>query len=106
MVALVIIPLALLGGWVGLAIAVTIMIGGIFVLIRYVERIAWTHSFPKNLRRGLEGMGDDLAITDDAHDELSPSDLPLDNPAHRELLHRLHEVDSRGPHKDRPAAQK
>lgn len=105
MVALVIIPLALLGGWVGLAIAVTMMIGGIFVLTRHIQRIAWARSSAKNLRRGLAGMADDLAITDDAHDELSPSDLPLDNPAHRELLHRLHKVDSPGPQNGRPPAQ-
>ncbi len=105
MVAIVIIPLALLGGWVGLAIAVTMMIGGIFVLTRYVQRIAWTRSSPKHLRHGLAGMNDDLAITDDPHDELSPSDLPLDNPAHRELLHRLHNAEARGAQNGRATAQ-
>lgn len=105
MVAIVIIPLALLGGWVGLVIAVTMMIGGIFVLTRYVQRIAWTRSSPKHLRRGLAGMNDDLAITDDPHEELSPADVPLDNPAHRELLHRLHDGDARGAENGRPEAQ-
>jgi hypothetical protein len=88
MVAIVIIPLVLVGGWVGVAIAVTLMIGGIFVLTRYVQRIAWTRKSPRNLRRGLAGMNDDLAITDAEHAQLSPHDIPLDNPGHRELLHR------------------
>lgn len=105
MVALVIIPLALLGGWVGLAIAVTMMIGGIFALIRYVQRIAWTRSSPKHLRRGLAGMNHDLAITDEAHEEPSPADVPRDSPAHRELLHRLRKVNARGAHNRRAAAQ-
>ena len=94
MVAIVIIPLVLLGGWAGLAIAVALMVGGILVLTRYIQRIAWTRSSPQNLRRGLAGMNDDLATTDEPHEELSPADVPLDNPAHRELLHRLHDPDA------------
>lgn len=103
MVSLVIAPLVLLGGWGGLAIAVTVMIGGLVVLTRYVQRVAWTRGSPRNLRRGREGMEDDPAATDDAHDQLSPNDVPLDSPGRRELLHRLHEAEVGGSRDRRPA---
>ena len=100
MVALVIIALVLLGGWDGLAISATLTICGIFALTRYVQRVAWTRNSPKHLRRGLAGMNDDLALTDDAHDQLSPHDVPLDSPEHRELLYRLHQDDRDRSQKD------
>lgn len=103
-VSLVIVPLVLLGGWSGLAIAVTLMIAGLFVLTRYVQKVAWTGGSPRNLRRGLAGMGDDLAVTDDARDQLSPNDVPLDSPRRRELLHPLDEADVGASHGGRPAS--
>jgi len=78
-----------LGHWWGFAIAIALMLAGVFALSRYVQRIAWTRRSPQRLRRGLQGMNEDLSITDDSHSELSPLDVPLDNPAHHELQQRL-----------------
>ncbi|HUB74987.1 MAG TPA: hypothetical protein VL979_13265 [Solirubrobacteraceae bacterium] len=78
-----------LGHWWGFAVAIALTLVGVLALSRYVERIAWTRRSPLHLRRGLRGMNEDLSVTDDSHAQLSPLDLPLDNPAHHELQQRL-----------------
>lgn len=89
--ALVIVLVLAIGGWGGFAAAIVLMLFGVLLLTRYVQRISWTRSSPEHLRRGLAGMNDDLAHSDDAHETLSPVDLPQDNPARQELEERLHE---------------
>ena len=84
-VTIVVIGLGLIGGWVGFAIAVALTIFGVLLLSRYVQRIAWTSKSPERLRRGLAGMNEDFANSDDVHDEPSAHDIPPDNPLHREL---------------------
>jgi len=94
-IAIVLLALGLLGGWWGFGIAVALMIVGVLVLSRFVQRIAWTRKSPARLRQGLSGMNEDLSVTDDAHEEISAHDLPLDNPAHRELAEHPQRPDER-----------
>jgi hypothetical protein len=89
--ALVIVLVLAVGGWGGFAAAIVLMILGVLLLTRYVQRISWTRRSPEHLRRGVTGMNDDLAHSDDAHETLSPVDLPQDNPARQELEERLRE---------------
>lgn len=84
-IAIVLLALGLLGGWWGFGIAIALMIVGVLALSRFVQRIAWTRKSPASLRQGFSGMNEDLSVTDDVHEEISAHDLPLDNPAHREL---------------------
>jgi len=84
---LVIVGLVLFGGWVAFGFAVALMVLGVFALTRFVQRLMRTPS--SELDAGLSGMHRDLSITPEAHEDLSPHDIPLDSPAHRELEHRL-----------------
>jgi hypothetical protein len=88
LLACVIFALVLFGGWVAFGFAVALMIFGVFVLSRYVQRVAWTRQSRRRLRGGLGGMNEDLSITDDAHEDLSLHDLPLDSPMRHELAQR------------------
>lgn len=87
--ALGIVGLLALGGWVAFAFAIGLLVVGVFALVRYVQRLAWTRKSRVHLRHGLSGMNEDLSVTDDAHTEVSPLDIPPDNPAHREVEDRL-----------------
>ncbi|MCW3020132.1 MAG: hypothetical protein JWN10_2440 [Solirubrobacterales bacterium] len=87
--AVVIVVLLAIGGWVGFAVAIALMLIGVLALTRYVQRISWTRRSPREQRRGLTGMDDDLSHSDEAHETLSPVDLPHDNPARQELEERL-----------------
>jgi hypothetical protein len=104
LLALVIVGLLALGGWVAFAAAILLLLLGLFGLSRYVQRIAWTRSSRVHLRRGLAGMNDDLSNTDDAHEDISPRDLPLDNPAHQEVEERIREEQEKLPEDQRSAA--
>lgn len=84
-VGVVFLLLGVVRGWVGLGVAIIVMLLGVFAVSRYVQRIAWTRSSPELLRRGLAGMNEDLANSDERHTELSPHDFPQDNPARRVL---------------------
>ena len=88
--ALIIVGLIAIGGWVAFGFALGLLIVGVFAMSRWVQRVAWTRSSPAHLRNGLTGMNEDLANTDEAHDEISPHDLPPDSQAHRETIRRLH----------------
>jgi len=97
-IAIVVLALALLGGWVGFAIAVALMIAGVLIMSRYVERVAWTRRTPQRVREGMAGAERDLALTDEAHDEISVHDLPLDHPAHHELARLQRQSERRRSH--------
>jgi hypothetical protein len=88
LLAVVIIALVLFGGWVGFGFALALLLVGVYVLSRYVQRVAWTRSSPERLRGGLSGMNEDLAVSDDVHEELSAHDLPPDSPARHEIVER------------------
>lgn len=89
--------LVAIGGWAATAGALAVMVAGVFTLSRYIQRIAWTRSSPRQLRRGLSGMNEDLSLTDEGHEALSLHDLPLENPARRELEERLEHERTRQP---------
>ncbi|HEX4466540.1 MAG TPA: hypothetical protein VH025_05095 [Solirubrobacteraceae bacterium] len=88
LLACVIFALVLFGGWVAFGFAVALMIFGIFALGRYVQRIAWTRRSRRRLRGGRGAMNEDLSITDDAHEDLSLHDLPLDSPMRHDIAQR------------------
>jgi hypothetical protein len=101
LVGLIILALGVLGGWVGFAIALVLMILGVVALSRCVHWITQTNSNPEQPRRGSAGRNDALYITDDAREDISPHDTPLDSPAHREAVRRLHKTE----HAPLPAGQ-
>lgn len=93
LLAVIVIALVLFGGWVAFGFAVALTIGGILVLSRYVQRVAWTRRSPRNIRRGLTGMNEDFAITDEAHEDLSVHDLPPGSPGRKEVGRRSGEIE-------------
>jgi hypothetical protein len=86
--ALPILALVAIGTWLTDAIAIVLMLVGVFLLTRWVQRVAWTRSSRARTRRGPTGMNEDLAITGDVHEDISVHDLRPDNPARREVEHR------------------
>jgi hypothetical protein len=86
--ALPILALVAIGTWLTDAIAIALMLVGVFLLTRWVQRVSWTRSPRVPRRRGLSGINEDLAITEDAHEDISVHDLRPDNPARREVEHR------------------
>jgi hypothetical protein len=89
--ALIIVGLIAIGGWVAFGFALALLIVGVFAMSRWVQQVAWTRRSSQHLRGdGVAGMSEDLAMPDDAHDEISPHDLPPDSLAHRETMRRLH----------------
>jgi len=83
------------GPWVALGVGLLLLVLGVLGLSRYVQRIAWTGSSRTHLRRGLSGMNVDMTVTDDAHEDISPEDLPPDSPTHHELERRIMEEERR-----------
>ena len=74
-----------IGGTSATGAAIAVMVLGVVVVSRYVERISWTRSSPTQLRRGPAGTKEGLSASDEAHDELSPYDFPRENPARQQL---------------------
>ncbi|HUN77556.1 MAG TPA: hypothetical protein VMU32_01410 [Solirubrobacteraceae bacterium] len=87
LVLLVILAIAVIGGWVGLAIALVLLATGILGGARYIERITWTRDSPDLLRGGPWSMHEDLSITQDTP-ALEPWDLPQGSPTRHELAAR------------------
>ena len=86
--AVVIIGLVLTGGWIAFAIAIVLMVGGVIVLARVIRGATLDRASRKNLSQGLHGVSDDFAITDDAHEDILPQDLPPGE-TRREVEHRI-----------------
>ncbi len=85
MIALFLLVLAIVGlvaltAWVALVAAVLLMVLGVFAVTRYVQQISLTRRSGERLERGLSGMNEDLAVTDDAHTQISRHDIPLGEP--------------------------
>ncbi|HLH13889.1 MAG TPA: hypothetical protein VKV16_03800 [Solirubrobacteraceae bacterium] len=92
-----IVGMVAIGEWWSLVVAVLLMIAGVALMARFVQRIGWTRRSGTRLQEGgLQGMHEDLSISDEVHSELSPHDLPRENPAHQEVEHRLRERERAG----------
>lgn len=85
-----------LDSWWTFAIAILLLIAGVFALTRFVQALGWTPRSGRRIEGGLKGMHEDLSISDEVHDELSPHDVPPDNPAHHELEPAAERVPARG----------
>lgn len=85
---LVIIGLIAYGGWPAFGLALALLVLGVFGVLRYVQRVAWTASSGVQLDRGATGMIDDLSVTDEVYEEPATVDLPPGSPARRELVRR------------------
>jgi len=105
LLAFLIFLIVLFGGWVAFACGVALMLIGVFALTRYVQRIAWTRRSPQRLRDGLGGMNEDLAISDEAHEDLSPLDFPRGSPAYRAVARRAREQQS-ARHRSRTSSER
>jgi Flp pilus assembly protein TadB len=79
-IVLAIVGLVAIGGWVTLVIAVLMMLAGVFGVTRYVQTISLTRQSHERLNDGLSGMNEDLAVTDDAHTQISRHDIPQGEP--------------------------
>jgi len=73
------------GGSVATGGAILLMLLGVAVVSRYMQRISRTRSSPTQPRSGLAGMNEDLAVSDEESGELSPYDFPRSNPARQQL---------------------
>jgi membrane protein implicated in regulation of membrane protease activity len=95
MAAAIVALVAISSSLVADAVAIALMLLALVALSRYVRRIAGTRRSPSSertrggerraeRRRGAPGQTSD----GEAHRELSPHDVPEDNPARRELERR------------------
>lgn len=91
-----------LGGGVTVVVSIVLMLAGLFGLVLYVYGVAQTRSSRVNLPRGLSGWEDDSSVTDDAHEDISPDDLPPGSPERRELMRRIREAEQQLPRSDWP----
>jgi hypothetical protein len=78
-VVLAIVGLVAIGGWVTLVIAVLMMLAGVFGVTRYVQTIALTRQSHGDAG-GASSVAEDLAVTDDAHSQISRHDIPVGEP--------------------------
>jgi hypothetical protein len=80
-IVLAIVGLVAIGGWVTLAIAVALMLAGVFGVTRYVQTISITRQSRERAGGGdASGVAGDLAATDDAHLRISRHDIPVGEP--------------------------
>jgi predicted small integral membrane protein len=80
LIVLAIVGLVALTAWVALVAAVLLMIVGVFAVTRYVQRISLTRRSGARLESELSGANRDLAVTDDAHTQISRHDIPVGEP--------------------------
>jgi hypothetical protein len=78
-IVLAIVGLVAIGGWVTLVIAVLMMLAGVFGVTRYVQTISLTRQSHEHAG-GASGIAEDLAVTDDAHSQISRHDIPVGEP--------------------------
>jgi hypothetical protein len=78
-IVLAIVGLVAIGGWVTLVIAVLMMLAGVFGVTRYVQTISLTRQSHGH-EGGASSVADDLAVTDDAHSQISRHDIPQGEP--------------------------
>jgi hypothetical protein len=77
--------LVLFGGWVGFAIALALMLLGVVALTRFLQLMLKRRP---DVGGGAPGqLNEDLPVGEEVHSDLSSHDVPLENPAHRELKH-------------------
>jgi hypothetical protein len=89
LLVVIIVALVLFGDWFTFAIAIALMILGLFSVGRYVQRITRTRSAP---RPRAAATKERVAEADDPHEDLSPHDLPPGGYAHREVEHRAQDA--------------
>jgi hypothetical protein len=70
--------------WAADAVAIALTLGGVLALSRYLQ-ILTPSGRAEAPTPGLGGMNEDMAVSDEAHAQLSVHDLPQENPAHRAL---------------------
>jgi len=102
-IILAIFGLLALGGAVTLVISILLMVAGLCGLVLYISGLAKTRVSRVNLPVGLSGWDDDPTITDDAHEDIAPDDLPLGSPERRELIRRIHDAEQKLPREEWPA---
>ena len=102
-IILAIFGLLALGGGAMLVISILVMIAGLLGLVLYINRLAKTRVARAKLPPGLSGWDDDLAVTDDPHEDIAPDDLPLGSPERRELMRRIHDAEEKLPPRQWPA---
>ncbi len=85
--AALIVAFVALSSWLADAIAIAIAVLALGAMARYLQRIGSARRAGREPRRA-SGAARDLAVTDEAHPELSPHDLPEGTPARRELERR------------------
>lgn len=73
------------GGWGAFAGAIVVMVVGVIALSRYIQWISWTGGPPP---RAGEAVSEQPSVSEEEMGEITARDLPLDNPARAELLHR------------------
>jgi hypothetical protein len=79
-IVLAIVGLVAIGGWVTLVIAVLMMLAGVFGVTRYVQTISLTRQSHEHGAGGASSVAEDLAVTDDAHSQISRHDIPVGEP--------------------------
>ena len=79
-IVLAIVGLVAIGGWVTLVIAVALMLAGVFGVTRYVQTISITRQARGRDTGGAPGVARNLAVTDDAHAQISRHDIPVGEP--------------------------
>jgi hypothetical protein len=102
-VILAIYGLLALGSGITLVISILVMIAGLLGLVLYINRLAKTRIARANLPPGLSGWDDDLTVTDDAHEDIAPDDLPIGSPERRELMRRIQDAEQKLPRREWPA---
>ena len=91
-----IVGLVLIGSWVTFAVALALMLLGVVGMARFLRVVTAPDSREAEDRSGVRGMHEDLSISEEVHDELSAHDVPLGNPARRELEEAREQPDRRG----------
>lgn len=86
LVLLIVVALGVVGGWVGAAIALGLVVMGLLGGARYVQQAGRTSASRQRLGGDGQGKDEDSSLTDEA--QPMPVDLPLGSPARRELIHR------------------
>ncbi len=73
------------GGTIATGAAIAVMVLGVVVVSRYVQRISFTRGSPTQRQRGPAGTDEERSGSDEAHEELCPYDFPRENHARRQL---------------------
>jgi hypothetical protein len=102
-IILAIFGLLALGGGITLVISIVLMVAGLLGLVLYINGLAKTRISRVNLPAGLSGWDDDVAVADDAHEDLALEDLPPGSPERRELARRIDAAERKLPRDEWPA---